>query len=106
MSASELKIGEKIMTEYKSLYINKTWNEITTSFDWVNCQPVNCHISHHKNHYDLQCLYFAKMYLNLFKNKWDIINSYMQYYKINDILDLVSYGLKILQIYKKINQII
>ncbi len=29
------------MTEYKSLYTNKTWNEITTSFDWVNCQPIN-----------------------------------------------------------------
>ncbi|WP_186823416.1 hypothetical protein [Spiroplasma phoeniceum] len=28
------------MTEYKSLYINKTWDEITTSFDWVNCQPI------------------------------------------------------------------
>ncbi|WP_186823337.1 hypothetical protein [Spiroplasma phoeniceum] len=42
------------MTEYKSLYINKTWNEITTSFDWVNCKPTNCRISHHKNHYDLQ----------------------------------------------------
>ncbi len=27
------------MIEYKSLYINKTWNEITTSFDWVNCWP-------------------------------------------------------------------
>ncbi|WP_255401095.1 hypothetical protein [Spiroplasma sp. ChiS] len=28
------------MTEYKSKYINKTWDEITTSFDWVNCQPI------------------------------------------------------------------
>ncbi|WP_338988869.1 hypothetical protein [Spiroplasma endosymbiont of Seladonia tumulorum] len=36
------------MTEYKSKYINKTWNEITTSFYWVNCQPINCRISHHK----------------------------------------------------------
>ncbi|WP_342255696.1 hypothetical protein [Spiroplasma endosymbiont of Poecilobothrus nobilitatus] len=58
------------MTEYKSKYINKTWNEITTSFDWVNCQNVNCRISHHKNHYDLQCLEWEKMYLNLFLNKW------------------------------------
>ncbi|WP_281268804.1 hypothetical protein [Spiroplasma phoeniceum] len=28
--------------EYKSKYINKTWDEITTSFDWVNCQPIDC----------------------------------------------------------------
>ncbi|UZQ31211.1 MAG: hypothetical protein OHM56_07135 [Spiroplasma phoeniceum] len=44
------------MQKYKSLYINKTWNEITTSFDWVNCKPVDCRISRHKNHYDLECL--------------------------------------------------
>ncbi|WP_374696568.1 hypothetical protein [Spiroplasma endosymbiont of Polydrusus formosus] len=94
------------MTEYKSLYINKTWNEITISFDWVNCQHFNCRIFHHKNNYDLQCLYFAKMYLNLFKNKWYVINSYMRHYKINDILDLSLDGWKILQIDKKINQII
>ncbi len=36
------------------------------------------------------------MYLNLFKNKWDVIASYMQHYKINDILDLASDGWKIL----------
>ncbi len=29
------------MQEYKNKYINKTWNEITTSFDLVNCQPIN-----------------------------------------------------------------
>ncbi len=45
------------------------------------------------------------MYLILFENKWDIIVSYMQHYKINDILDLTSDGWKILQIDKKINQI-
>ncbi len=28
------------------------------------------------------------MYLNLFKNKWGVIASYMQHYKINDILNL------------------
>ncbi|WP_338989100.1 hypothetical protein [Spiroplasma endosymbiont of Seladonia tumulorum] len=94
------------MTEYKSKYINKTWNEITTSFYWVNCQPINCRISHHKKHYDLQCLEWAKMYLNLFKDKWDVIASYMQYYKINDILDLASDGWKILQFKKKIKGII
>ncbi len=44
------------MQEYKSKYINKTWNKIKTSFDWVNCKPVDCRISHHKNYYDLQCL--------------------------------------------------
>ncbi len=94
------------MTEYKGLYINKTWNEITTSFDWVNCQPINFRISHHKKNYDLlKCLEWAKMYLNLFKNKWDVIASYMQYYKINDILDLASDGWKILEIDKKIKQI-
>ncbi len=93
------------MQEYKSKYINKTWNEITTSFDWVNCSLVNCRILHHKNHYDLQCLEWAKMYLNLFENKWYIIVSYMQHYKINDILDLATEGWKILQIDKKINQI-
>lgn len=93
------------MQEYKSKYINKTWNEITTSFDWINCKPVNCRISHHKNHYDLQCLEWAKMYLNLFEDKWDVIVSYMQHYKINDILDLASDGWKILQIDKKIKQI-
>ncbi len=49
------------MQEYKSKYINKTWNEITTSFDWVNCQPIDCRILHHKNHYDLQCLEWAKI---------------------------------------------
>ncbi|WP_162475841.1 hypothetical protein [Spiroplasma sp. ChiS] len=48
--------GLFIMSEYKSKYINKTWDEITTSFDWVNCQPIDCRISHHKKHYDLQCL--------------------------------------------------
>ncbi|WP_255401148.1 hypothetical protein [Spiroplasma sp. ChiS] len=32
--------GLFIMSEYKSKYINKTWDEITTSFDWVNCQSV------------------------------------------------------------------
>ncbi|WP_277938043.1 hypothetical protein [Spiroplasma citri] len=37
------------MTEYKSLYINKTWDEITTSFNWVNCHPINCCVSHLKN---------------------------------------------------------
>ncbi|UZQ31178.1 MAG: hypothetical protein OHM56_06940 [Spiroplasma phoeniceum] len=42
------------MQKYKSKYINKTWNEITTSFDWVNCNTVDCRISHHKNHYHLQ----------------------------------------------------
>ncbi|WFG99339.1 hypothetical protein M1771_04940 [Spiroplasma citri] len=89
------------MTEYKSLYINKTWDEITTSFDWVNCQPINCCISHHKKHYDLQYLEWAKMYLNLFKNKWDVIVSYMKHHKINDILDLASDGWKILQIEPK-----
>ncbi|WP_253301789.1 hypothetical protein [Spiroplasma endosymbiont of Phyllotreta cruciferae] len=94
------------MTEYKSKYINKTWNEITTSFDWVNCQPVDCSIKHHKKNYDLQCLEWAKMYLNLFKNNWDVIVSYMQHYKINDILDLASDGWKILQIDKKIKGII
>ncbi len=91
------------MTEYKSLYINKNWKEITTSFDWVNCQPINCRISNHKNHYYLQCLEWAKMYLNLFKDEWYVITSYMQHYKINDILYLASDGLKILQIDKKIN---
>ncbi len=45
------------------------------------------------------------MYLNLFENKRDVIFSYMQHYKINDILDLAADGLKILQIDKKINQI-
>ncbi len=93
------------MTEYKILYINKTWNEIKTSFHWVNCQPINCRISHHKNHYDWQCLEWAKIYLNLFKNKWYVINYYMQYYKIKDILYLSSDGWKILQIDKKIKQI-
>ncbi|WP_374695923.1 hypothetical protein [Spiroplasma endosymbiont of Polydrusus formosus] len=44
------------------------------------------------------------MYLNLFKNKWDVINSYMRHYKINDILDLSLDGWKILQIDKKIKQ--
>ncbi len=38
------------------------------------------------------------MHLILFENKWDIITSYIQHYKINDILDLASYGWKILQI--------
>ncbi|UZQ29531.1 MAG: hypothetical protein OHM56_10225 [Spiroplasma phoeniceum] len=89
------------MQEYKSKYINKTWNEITTSFDLVNCKPVDCPISRHKNHYDLQCLEWTKMYLNLFEDKWGVINSYMQHYKINDILDLSSDGWKILQIDKK-----
>ncbi|UZQ30219.1 MAG: hypothetical protein OHM56_01370 [Spiroplasma phoeniceum] len=93
------------MQEYKSKYINKTWSEITTSFDWVNCKPVDCRISHNKNHYYLQCLEWAKMYLNLFEDKWDVINSYMQHCKINDILDLASDGWKILQIDKKIKQI-
>ncbi len=46
------------------------------------------------------------MYLNLFKNKWGVIASYMQHYKINDILYLASDSWKILQIDKKINQII
>ncbi|WP_342255960.1 hypothetical protein [Spiroplasma endosymbiont of Poecilobothrus nobilitatus] len=41
------------------------------------------------------------MYLNLFEDKWDVINSYMQHYKINDILDLAADGWKILQIEKK-----
>ncbi len=45
------------------------------------------------------------MYLNLFQDKWDVINSYMQYYKINDILDLSTDVWKILQIDKKIKQI-
>ncbi len=45
------------------------------------------------------------MYLNLFADKWGVIASYMQYYKINDILDLAYNGWKILQIKKKINQI-
>ncbi|WP_338989661.1 hypothetical protein [Spiroplasma endosymbiont of Seladonia tumulorum] len=49
----------------------------------------------------MQCLEWAKMYLNLFKDKWGVIVSYMQYYKINDILDLASDGWKILQINKK-----
>ncbi len=89
------------MTEYKSKYINKTWNKITTSFDWVNCNPIDCIISHHKNNYDLQCLEWAKMYLNLFEDKWGVINSYMQHYKINDILDLASDRWKILKIEKK-----
>ncbi|WFG96636.1 hypothetical protein M0C40_01055 [Spiroplasma citri] len=93
------------MSEYKSKYINKTWNEITTSFDWVNCQPIDCRISHHKKHYDLQCLERAKMCLNLFKDKWNLIASYMEHYKINDILDLASDGWKILQFEKKINQV-
>ncbi|WP_374696195.1 hypothetical protein [Spiroplasma endosymbiont of Polydrusus formosus] len=48
------------------MYINKNWNKITTSFNLVNCQHVNCRIYHHKNHYDLQCVEWAKMYLNLF----------------------------------------
>ncbi|WP_374696150.1 hypothetical protein [Spiroplasma endosymbiont of Polydrusus formosus] len=94
------------MTEYKSLYINKTWNEITISFDWVNGQHFNCRISHHKNHYDLQCLYLSKIYLNLFKNNLDVINYNIKHYKINDILDLAANGWKILEIKKKINQII
>ncbi|PQP79123.1 hypothetical protein C6B38_02310 [Spiroplasma sp. ChiS] len=84
------------MSEYKSKYINKTWDEITTSFDWVNCQPIDCRISHHKKHYDLQCLKWAKITL---------IASYMEHYKINDILDLASDGWKILQFEKKINQV-
>ncbi len=83
------------------MYINKTWNEITTSFDWVNFQPINCRISHHKKYYDLQCLELVKIYLNLFKNKGDVINYYMKNYKINDILDLATEGWKILQIDKK-----
>ncbi len=29
------------MIEYKILYINKTWNEITTSFDWINFKTIN-----------------------------------------------------------------
>ncbi len=29
------------MTEYKSLYINKTWKKITIYLDWVNFQPIN-----------------------------------------------------------------
>ncbi|UZQ29116.1 MAG: hypothetical protein OHM56_07740 [Spiroplasma phoeniceum] len=82
------------MTEYKILYINKTWNEITTSFDWANCQTINCIISHHKKHYDLQFLEWAKMYLNLFKDRLGVISSYMQHYKINDILDLASDGVE------------
>ncbi len=41
------------------------------------------------------------MYLNLFKDKLGVINSYMQHYKINDILDLASDGWKILKIEKK-----
>ncbi|UZQ29854.1 MAG: hypothetical protein OHM56_12205 [Spiroplasma phoeniceum] len=45
------------------------------------------------------------MYLNLFEDKWDFINSYMKHYKINDILDLATDGWKILQIEKKIKQI-
>ncbi|WP_338954444.1 hypothetical protein [Spiroplasma endosymbiont of Polydrusus cervinus] len=45
------------------------------------------------------------MYLNLFEDKLDVINSYMQHYKINDILDLAADGWRILQIEKKINQI-
>lgn len=45
------------------------------------------------------------MYLILFENKWNVITSYMRYYKINDILDLASDGWKNLQIEKKINQI-
>ncbi|UZQ30412.1 MAG: hypothetical protein OHM56_02415 [Spiroplasma phoeniceum] len=45
------------------------------------------------------------MYLNLFEYKWDVINSYMQHYKINDILDLDKDGWKILQIEKKIKLI-
>ncbi len=45
------------------------------------------------------------MYLILFENKWDVIASYMQHYKINYILDLASDGWKILQIDKKIKQI-
>ncbi len=28
------------------------------------------------------------MYLNLFEDKWNVINSYMKHYKINYILDL------------------
>ncbi|UZQ29429.1 MAG: hypothetical protein OHM56_09650 [Spiroplasma phoeniceum] len=46
------------------------------------------------------------MYLNLFKDKWCVIASYMQNYKIKDILDLESDGWKILQINKKIKGII
>ncbi len=45
------------------------------------------------------------MYLNLFEDKWGVINSYMKHYKINDILDSSTYGSKILQIEKKIKQI-
>ncbi|WP_186823400.1 hypothetical protein [Spiroplasma phoeniceum] len=45
------------------------------------------------------------MYLNLFKNKWDVIVSYMKHYKINDILDLASDEWKILQIDQKIKGI-
>ncbi len=56
------------MTEYKSKYINKNWNEITNSFDWANFNLVNCRTSHHKKHYDLQFLELAKIYLNLFKD--------------------------------------
>ncbi|UNF61609.1 hypothetical protein [Spiroplasma poulsonii] len=44
------------------------------------------------------------MYLNLFRTSEDVIASYMQHYKINDILDLASNGWKILQNWeKKIN---
>ncbi|WP_374696656.1 hypothetical protein [Spiroplasma endosymbiont of Polydrusus formosus] len=48
------------------MYINKNWNKITTSFNLVICKAVVCRIYHHKNHYDLQCVEWAKMYLNLF----------------------------------------
>ncbi|WP_253301135.1 hypothetical protein [Spiroplasma endosymbiont of Phyllotreta cruciferae] len=41
------------------------------------------------------------MYLNLFEDKWDVIISYMQHYKINDILDLATEGWKILQNWEK-----
>ncbi|WP_162475920.1 hypothetical protein [Spiroplasma sp. ChiS] len=46
------------------------------------------------------------MYLNLFKDKWNLIASYMEHYKINDILDLASDRWKILQFDKKIKGII
>jgi hypothetical protein len=91
-----------IMAEYKSLYINKTWNEIANSFAWFNCKTIKCRMPYHEGHYDLQCLQWAQMILSVFEGHWNVIYSYMQNYKITDILDFSPQGWKILEIDKKI----
>ncbi|WP_419334204.1 hypothetical protein [Spiroplasma endosymbiont of Sarcophaga variegata] len=48
----------------------------------------------------------SRVFDKIKEDRWDVIVSYMQHYKINDILDLASDGWKILQIDQKIKGIV